>query len=76
MKEYEIVAKFCNACAGSSRPQTFFEEAALENTDDFVRMKHGKDFDKFSREVLADGQTVYRYDNGSVLYAYEFTELN
>ena len=38
MKEYEIVAKFCNACAGSSRPQTFFEEAELENTDDFVRM--------------------------------------
>ena len=27
MKEYEIVAKFCNACAGDSRPQTFFEEA-------------------------------------------------
>lgn len=27
MKEYEIVAKFCNACAGNSRPQTFFEEA-------------------------------------------------
>ena len=42
MKEYEIVAKFCNACAGSSRPQTFFEEAELDSTDDFVRMKHGK----------------------------------
>ena len=27
MKEYEIVAKFCNAWAGSSRPQTFFKEA-------------------------------------------------
>ena len=26
MKEYEIVAKFCNACAGSSWPQTFFEQ--------------------------------------------------
>lgn len=38
MKEYEIVANFCNACAGSSRPQTFFEEAELESTDDFVRM--------------------------------------
>ena len=44
MKEYEITVKFCNACAGSSRPQTFFEEAELEYTDDFVRMKHGKDF--------------------------------
>ena len=56
MKEYEIVAKFCNACAGNSRPQTFFEEAEVESTDDFVRMKHSKDFDKFSKEVLPTGQ--------------------
>ena len=26
MKEYEIVAKFCNACAGNSRPQTFLKK--------------------------------------------------
>lgn len=75
MKEYEIVAQFCNACAGSSRPQTFFEEAELESTDDFVHMKHSKDFDKFQKEVLTDGRIVYTYDNGSVTYIYEFTEL-
>ena len=75
MKEYEIVAKFCNACASSSRPQTYFEEAELENTDDFVRMKHGKDFDKFSKEILSSGQILYMYDNGSVMYSYEFTQL-
>lgn len=75
MKEYEIVAKFCNACAGSSRPETFFEEAELENTDDFVRMKHGQEFDRFTKELLANGQILYRYDNGSVMYSYEFTEL-
>lgn len=75
MKEYEITAKFCNACAGSSRPQTFFEEAELENTDDYVRTKHGRDFEKFTKEVLSDGQIVYRYDNGSVMYIYEFTEI-
>lgn len=75
MKEYEIVAKFCNACAGSSRPQTFFEEAELHSTDDYVRMKHSRDFDKFKREVLSDGRIVYTYDNGSVTYSYEFTEL-
>lgn len=75
MKEYEIVAKFLNACAGSSRPQTFFEEAELDNTDDFVRMKHSKDFDKFAKEVLPNGQIVYKFDNGSVTYIYEFTEL-
>lgn len=75
MKEYEIVAKFCNACGGASRPQTYFEEAALENTDDYVSMKHGRDFDKFSKEILPDGQILYKYDNGSVMYSYEFTEI-
>ena len=75
MKEYEIVAKFYNACGGTSRPQTFFEEAELSNTDEYVRMKHGKDFDKFSKETLPSGQIVYQYDNGSVAYIYEFTEI-
>ena len=75
MKEYEIVAKLCNACAGDSRPQTFFEEAELADTDAYVRMKHSRDFDKFSKEILPSGQIVYRYDNGSVMYSYEFTEL-
>ena len=47
----------------------------MENTDDFVRMKHDKDFEKFSKEVLPTGQILYRFDNGSVMYSYEFTEL-
>lgn len=75
MKEYEIVAKFYNACGGASRPQTFFEEAELSNTDDFVRMKHSRDFEKFKKEITPDGRIVYTYDNGSVTYIYEFTEL-
>ena len=75
MKEYEIVAKFCNACAGSSRPETFFEEAELESTDAFVKMKHSKDFDKFRKETFADGRILYTFDNGSVAYSYEFTEI-
>ena len=75
MKAYEIVAKFCNACAGSSRPQTFFEEAELENTDDFIRMQHSKDFKEFAKETLPTGQIIYKYDNGSVMYSYEFTDL-
>ena len=75
MKEYEIVAKFLNGCAGAAHPQTFFEEAELDSTDDFVRAKHGKDFDKFQKEILDDGRTVYTYSNGTVTYIYEFTEL-
>ena len=75
MKEYEIVSTYLHGCAGEAHPQTDFEEAELENTDDFVRMKHSKEFDKFSKEVLSTGQIVYKYDNGSVMYSYEFTEL-
>ena len=75
MKEYEIVAKFLNGCAGEARPQTFFEEAELANTDDYVKAKHGRDFDKFQKEVLPSGQVLYTYDNGTVCYIYEFTEI-
>ena len=76
MAEYEIVAKFLNGCAGAAHPQTCFEEAELENTDSFVRSKHGKDFDKFIKETTEDGRIVYTYDNGTVTYIYEFTELS
>lgn len=75
MKEYEIVAKFSNACAGSARPQTYFEEAELRDTDDYVRQKHSRDFEKFTKEILPSGQILYRYDNGSISYSYEFTQL-
>ena len=75
MKEYEIVAKFLNGCAGAAHPQTCFEEAELADTDDFVRMKHGRDFEKFQKEFLPTGQVIYTYDNGTVTYIYEFTQL-
>lgn len=75
MKEYEIVAKFLNGCAGAAHPQTFFEEAELADTDDYVRTKHSRDFEKFQKEVLPNGQILYTYDNGTVTYIYEFTEL-
>lgn len=75
MKEYEIVAKFLNGCAGAAHPQTFFEEAELSSTDDYVRTKHGTDFDKFVKEELPNGQILYTYDNGTVTYIYEFSEL-
>lgn len=75
MKEYEIVAKFCNACAGSSRPETFFEEAKLEDPDAYVRAKHSRDFHRFQKELFPDGRLLYTFDNGSVMYSYEFTPL-
>lgn len=75
MKEYEIVATFLNGCAGAAHPQTFFEEAELANTDDFIRAKHSRDFDRFVKEIREDGQIVYTFDNGTVTYIYEFTEI-
>lgn len=75
MKEYEIVAFFCNACAGSGRPQTFFEEAELNSPEEYVRTKHSRNYQEFSREVLDDGRIVFLLDNGSVSYRYEFTEI-
>lgn len=75
MKEYEIVAKFLNGCAGAAHPQTFFEEAELSDPGEYGRIKHGRDFEKFAKELLPDGRILYTYDNGTVTYIYEFTEI-
>ena len=75
MKEYEVVAKYYNACAGESRPETYFDEIELGDTDSFVRMKHGHDFDKFTKEIVSPTQILYNYNNGSIAYRYEFTEI-
>lgn len=75
MKEYEIVSTYLNGCAGEAYPQTDFEETELENTDDFVKMKHGKDFDKFTKETLDGGRVKYTFRSSAVCYIYEFTEI-
>lgn len=74
MKEYEIVLTFLNGCAGEAYPRITFDEAELNDPADYVRAKHGREFDKFTREILPDGKILYRYE-GTVSYFYEFTEL-
>lgn len=74
MKEYEIVFTYLNGCAGAAYPQTSFEEAELNDPADYVRRKHGREFEKFQKEILPTGQVVYLFDNGAVTYRYEFTE--
>lgn len=74
MKEYEIFMKYLNGCAGEAHPQTDFDEAQLGDPGEYVRAKHGAEFEKFTKEERGD-VTVYRYDNGTVTYIYEFTEL-
>ena len=75
MKEYEIVLTYLNGCSGSAYPQTSFAEAQLSDTDDYIRAKHGKDFGQFMKERFPEGRIVYTFDNGTVSYIYEFTEL-
>ena len=75
MKEYEIVCTFLNGCAGAAYPQTTFEEAELHDPADYIRAKHGKEFDRFEQEIRPNGQIVYTFHNGAVTYIYEFTEL-
>ena len=75
MQEYEIVETYLNGCSGAAYPQISFEEAILANTDDYIRTKHAKDFEKFTKEVLEDGRILYVFDNGAVRYHYEFTEI-
>ena len=75
MTEYEIVFTYLNGCSGSAYPQTAFEEAEVADTDGYIRDKHGKDFEKFVKELRPNGQIVYTFDNGTVTYIYEFTPL-
>lgn len=74
MKEYEVLFTYLNGCAGAAYPQKEFEEVELRCTDDYIRAKHGTEFEKFTKEE--NGQTtVYRFDNGTVTYIYELTEI-
>ena len=75
MKEYEIVLTYLNGCAGAAYPQTGFDEAALSDPFDYIRAKHTKDYGQFVKEALPDGRIVYTFNNGTVCYIYEFTEL-
>ena len=75
MKEYEIAFTYLNGCAGAAHPLTSFDEAELHDPGDYVKARHGRDFDKFQKEVRPTGQVVYTFRNSAVTYIYEFTEL-
>lgn len=74
MKEYEILYKYLNGCAGEAYPQTTFDEAELTDTDSYVRARHSVEFEKFTKETT-DAMIRYYYSNGAVTHIYEFTEI-
>ena len=80
MKEYEIVFTYLNGCAGSAYPQTSFEEAELASTDDYIRAKHSKDYDRFVKEVLdqqeQNGQVSQRNENIPNVNGNDFQRLH
>ena len=75
MKEYEITFTYLNGCAGAAYPLTSFEEAELNCPADYIRSKHGKDFDRFVTEHPEPGKEIWKFDNSCVSYTYEFNEL-
>ena len=75
MKEYEITTTYLNGCAGAAYPLTSFEEAEADSPEAFLQKKHGRDFIHFVKEELPTGQVKYTFDNGTVTFIYEFTEL-
>ena len=75
MTEYEITLTYLNGCAGAAYPLTSFDEAELSDPADYIRAKHGKDFDRFTRETGEDGRIIYRFATAAVSYTYEFTPL-
>ena len=72
--EYEIVCTFLNGCAGAAYPQTTFEEAEIASPEDYLKKKHGKDFEHFVKEVQPDGKIAFTYRD-VVTYIYEFNKL-
>ena len=75
MKEYEIVCTYLNGCAGEAHPLTSFEEVQINDPADYIRQKHTHDFESFTREEPEPGRILYRFDNGTIRYLYEFTEI-
>lgn len=74
MKEYEVVYTYLNGCAGAAFPQKTVEEVEAESPEAYIRAKHPVDRDKFVKEERGD-TVIYRYDNGTVTYIYEFAEI-
>ncbi len=75
MKEYEIVHEIFNECANNQMRDVFFEEAAVDDPEQYIRSRH-KDKDlELSREDLADGTIVYHVESAGMSQRYTFTEI-
>ncbi len=75
MKEYEVVFTYLNGCAGEAFPTTTIEEMEIQSPESFLKEKFGKDFPGFTCEILSPTQSRWKFDNGTLVYIYEFNEI-
>ncbi|MDO4261953.1 MAG: hypothetical protein Q4C82_07730 [Eubacteriales bacterium] len=75
MKEYEVVHEIFNSCSNNQMRDVFFEEAELDDPEQFIRSRHKDKELKLEREDLDDGTVVFRVETSGILQKYTFTEI-
>ena len=74
-KEYEVVHEIFNECANNQMRDVFFQEAVIDDLEEYVRSRH-KDKDvELKREDLADGTVIYHVNAGGLMQRYTFSEV-
>ena len=74
-KEYEVVHEIFNECANNQMRDVFFQEAVIDDLEEYVRSRH-KDKDvELKREDLADGTVIYHVNPPGLMHRYTFSEI-
>lgn len=74
-KEYEVVHEIFNECANNQMRDVFFEEAQIDDLEEYVRSRH-KDKDvELNREDLEDGTVIFHVNAGGLMQRYTFSEI-
>lgn len=74
-KEYEVVHEIFNECANNQMRDVFFEEAQIDDLEEYVRSRH-KDKDvELNREDLEDGTVIFHVNAGGLFQRYTFSEI-
>ena len=74
-KEYEVVHEIFNECANNQMRDVLFQEAVIDDLEEYVRSRH-KDKDvELKREDLADGTVIYHVNAGGLMQRYTFSEI-
>ena len=71
-KEYEVVHEIFNECANNQMRDVFFEEAQIDDLEEYVRSRH-KDKDvELNREDLEDGTVIFHVNSCGLSARYTF----